>query len=1060
MRTKGLARFSLAGLALLGSALASAQGVRFSELHYDNFGTDGGEAIEIAGPTGTNLTGWTVLLYNGADGRVYNTRTLSGSIPATCGVRGVVVASYPTDGIQNGSPDGLALVNASGAVVEFLSYEGVLRAVDGAAAGLDSTDILVSEPTNTTLGRSLSRRPDGTWAPPAGNNFGTCNERDESIPAEVVSVTVTPAGSTLNVGRSVALAATGIGPDGQPTSASFTWSSSDTAIATVDGNGVVTAVGAGDATISATAANGVSGTASIHVNPGPPISASPVRFNEIHYDNLGADTGEAIEVEGPAGTDLTGFSIVLYNGNGGAAYGTVTLSGVLPATCEARGVAFVSLPANGIQNGSPDGMALMDADGALVEFRSYEGTLTAADGPAAGATSTDIGESQTDAAPGISLQRNSSGVWIAARSTFGACNADEPTNTENRVTLSGRTASDVPLPVGFQDQLFARLLDFNNQTVPSTFVWTSETPTIASIEQNGVFTALAEGTAILRATAEDGTTATITLPTQVAVASTTAQYGGNAEFGEPADADASDDYLVRYPQYTASYNPNRGTPNWVSYNLEATHFGSEDRCDCFTMDPNLPANFPQISTADYTDSGAFHGYGIDRGHLARSFDRTAGSLDNAYTYLFDNIIPQAADLNQGPWAELETFLGDEARFNNREVYIVTGVAGNKGTLKDQGRVVIPTSTWKVAVLLPRDQGLADVRDYRDLEIIAVDMPNEPGVRDVDWSTYLTTVDAIEALTGYDLLAALPDDIEAAAESNTQPPLAMLTGTAGLDEGGSASFDASGSLDPNGTVVSYSWDFGDGGSAEGASVSHVFAQDGVYQVTVTTTDNDGLTDSASISVSVSNVAPVLAGIPDGTLDAGDAYTVTGSFTDPGADTWTATVDWGDGSAPSQAIVTGHEFSLVHVYDAAGTYAVSVTLADDDASVGNSHSVVVSAIEQPGIDLTPALGLIDQLVAARKISRDFGNLMKSQVRSAQTYADQEKYCAAVAMLQTVQLEVDMLVRFRQITAADAAPLRSFLQQAITELNQAKMAAAAAKVAKPRHWYGSWQHRWRGR
>ena len=44
-----------------------------------------------------------------------------------------------------------------------------------------------------------------------------------------------------------------------------------------------------------------------------------VFVNEIHYDNAGTDAGEAIEVAGPAGTDLTGWSIVLYNGNGGAA---------------------------------------------------------------------------------------------------------------------------------------------------------------------------------------------------------------------------------------------------------------------------------------------------------------------------------------------------------------------------------------------------------------------------------------------------------------------------------------------------------------------------------------------------------------------------------------------------------------------------------------------------------------------------------------------------------------------------------------------------------------------
>ena len=188
----------------------------------------------------------------------------------------------------------------------------------------------------------------------------------------------------------------------------------------------------------------------------------------------------------------------------------------------------------------------------------------------------------------------------------------------------------------------------------------------------------------LRATAADGTTATYSLPTRVAVASGVA-YPGNTEFGEPADADASDDFIVRHEQFTASYNPNRGTPNWVSYDLDAAHFGAEDRCDCFTMDPDLPASLPRIYDRDYTDAGAFHGYGIDRGHMARSFDRTTGSLDNARTYLFSNIVPQAADMNQGPWAILENDLGDLARVQDREVYIITGVGRQQGHAQERGQ---------------------------------------------------------------------------------------------------------------------------------------------------------------------------------------------------------------------------------------------------------------------------------------------------------------------------------------------------------------------------------------
>ena len=54
-----------------------------------------------------------------------------------------------------------------------------------------------------------------------------------------------------------------------------------------------------------------------------------VFINEIHYDNVSTDSGEAIEIAGPAGTDLTGWSVVLYNGNGGGMYDTTVLSGTL-----------------------------------------------------------------------------------------------------------------------------------------------------------------------------------------------------------------------------------------------------------------------------------------------------------------------------------------------------------------------------------------------------------------------------------------------------------------------------------------------------------------------------------------------------------------------------------------------------------------------------------------------------------------------------------------------------------------------------------------------------------
>jgi hypothetical protein len=146
-----------------------------AEIHYDNAGTDVGEAIEIFGPAGMSLTGWTVWLYNGANGLQYDTDALSGIMPATCGESGVVVIQYPTNGLQNGDPDGVALVDPSGAVVEFLSYEGAFTAQDGPAIGLVSTDIGVSEDAATPVGQSLQRNSAGVWSGPATQSFGACN---------------------------------------------------------------------------------------------------------------------------------------------------------------------------------------------------------------------------------------------------------------------------------------------------------------------------------------------------------------------------------------------------------------------------------------------------------------------------------------------------------------------------------------------------------------------------------------------------------------------------------------------------------------------------------------------------------------------------------------------------------------------------------------------------------------------------------------------------------------------------------------------------------------------
>ncbi|GAB6139717.1 ExeM/NucH family extracellular endonuclease [Methylosoma difficile] len=184
----------LGGLALLGlSGEATAftvnpASVFINEIHYDNSGNDIGEAVEIAGPAGTDLTGWQLVRYNGnvpTAAVVYTlsaqTSALPASIPGTLGSMGVVTVTFAADGLQNGGNDGIALVDGGGNVVQFLSYEGVTTTSTGAASGKTSTDIGVSETSSSPAGHSLQLTGSGnvysdfTWTTPAPNTFGAAN---------------------------------------------------------------------------------------------------------------------------------------------------------------------------------------------------------------------------------------------------------------------------------------------------------------------------------------------------------------------------------------------------------------------------------------------------------------------------------------------------------------------------------------------------------------------------------------------------------------------------------------------------------------------------------------------------------------------------------------------------------------------------------------------------------------------------------------------------------------------------------------------------------------------
>ena len=155
--------------------------VWINEFHYDNAGTDAGEFIEIAGTAGTDLTGWTLVRYNGANGLVYGTTSLSGMLTDQASGFGFRSISLPVDGLQNGAPDGFALVDGGGVVIQFLSYEGAFTAVGGAASAGSCSQMVARQ--SSSFGSFRSARTNSRSAPRSSASENTISGVPSCVPA-------------------------------------------------------------------------------------------------------------------------------------------------------------------------------------------------------------------------------------------------------------------------------------------------------------------------------------------------------------------------------------------------------------------------------------------------------------------------------------------------------------------------------------------------------------------------------------------------------------------------------------------------------------------------------------------------------------------------------------------------------------------------------------------------------------------------------------------------------------------------------------------------------------
>jgi PKD repeat protein len=173
-------------------------------------------------------------------------------------------------------------------------------------------------------------------------------------------------------------------------------------------------------------------------------------------------------------------------------------------------------------------------------------------------------------------------------------------------------------------------------------------------------------------------------------------------------------------------------------------------------------------------------------------------------------------------------------------------------------------------------------------------------------------------------------LAAGAPAPNQAPVAAFAPTC---TGLACTFSSAGSTDPDGTISSYAWTFGDTTTGTGPSPSHTYGAGGTYSVRLTVTDNDGATGTVTHTVAV-NSPPTAAFTTTCTaltcsFDASGSTDADGTITSYGwafGDTTTGT-----GKQPP-----------AHTYSAAGTYPVTLTVTDSGGATGSvSHDVVVQA-----------------------------------------------------------------------------------------------------------------------
>lgn len=228
----------------------------------------------------------------------------------------------------------------------------------------------------------------------------------------------------------------------------------------------------------------------------------------------------------------------------------------------------------------------------------------------------------------------------------------------------------------------------------------------------------------------------------------------HCDLGLPTKASVQnpDDFLFVRTGYVGSFNATRHVPNWIAYKVDSKVYGSRDewleRTSGFHADKRLPAVIQQAKDTDYEKSG------WDRGHEKRSGDaplRPGNETANHATFSLANVVPQAPNVNRGPWNHLEDHYRDHAMKDGKDVRVIVGnlFEGKTTTIGETG-VNVPSHLFKIVAISDRGTKVEQMTP-QNTQFYAVVIPNDNDkVRDTDnFAKYLVNPMTIVRRTGWD-----------------------------------------------------------------------------------------------------------------------------------------------------------------------------------------------------------------------------------------------------------------------------------------------------------------------